>query len=157
MQQANGKSRRPRVGPSSCLPTIGGGSEPRIGGFASSALFSSAPKRLFAFWLFVALIEQEMCFGVGAATSMSNDYYQQSHQYVGSEERTNGRSSNSWAIMPLENMMSEPQALRADRMMLRLVMDATTPSASIQRNSWRSALNAQQNRNMAWERLGWGW
>lgn len=53
--------------------------------------------------------------------------------------------------------MSEPQALRADRMMLRLVMDATTPTAAIQRNNWRSALNAQQNRNMAWERLGFGW
>jgi hypothetical protein len=52
--------------------------------------------------------------------------------------------------------MSEPQALRADRMMLRLVMDATTPTASLHRNSWKSALNVQQ-RNMAWERLGWGW
>jgi hypothetical protein len=53
-------------------------------------------------------------------------------------------------------MMAEPQALRADRMMLRLIMDATTPSGSIQRgNNWRSSLNGQ-NRNM-WERLGWGW
>ncbi|KAI6170731.1 hypothetical protein M3Y97_01123000 [Aphelenchoides bicaudatus] len=105
--------------------------------------------RLLSFCLVSSLlIRSGMCFGVG--TGAQTDYY---HQYVGSSDRMD----RSVPVMPMENMMGEPQALRADRMMLRLIMDATTPSASLQRNNhWRSALNSQQNRNM-WERLGWGW
>lgn len=49
------------------------------------------------------------------------------------------------------------QALRADRMMLKLIVDATTPSASLQRNNMRSVLNSHHHRDMAWEGLGFEW
>ncbi|KAI6186340.1 hypothetical protein M3Y98_00122400 [Aphelenchoides besseyi] len=118
-----------------------------FGTASSSVLHRSTRRSNFSPIIFVFLLtigHGVMCFGLSEQPLMSGRH------------DSNGRSSQ-WVMMPMENVMHEPQPLNANRMMMKLIGDAATPSAPTARPSSQWRMNGHGNRNLAWERLGFGW
>ncbi|KAI6223129.1 hypothetical protein M3Y99_01458100 [Aphelenchoides fujianensis] len=110
----------------------------------SSAFFTI--KTLLVLLSIVALVPNGgMCFGLDDAPLMSG------------RDPMETRRSNAWMPVPMENVMHEPQPLSANRMMMKLIGEAATPSGPTAHPSHWRLHGHGQSRNMAWERLGWGW